>query len=122
MELKLTDCPACHGSLDAQAVCARCGADLTYLNQLTVVMQRLEAAATHALAEGRFDEARDLLDQAAAYERTPYNQALAAWIPTLAAEAEAEKASETEPETESEKPSRLEAVKQFFTRFRRGEN
>ncbi|CAM2008692.1 hypothetical protein [Acanthopleuribacter pedis] len=122
MTKSLSDCPACHGQIDEQHQCGRCGADLSYLHTLTHEMERLEAAATHAVAAKRFEVARTFLAEAAQYERTPYNVALAAWIPVLEAETAHEAAEAEAEQVQAEKPSRLDSVKQFFSRFTRGKD
>lgn len=99
-------CPACHGRFDENTCCERCGADAGYVRRLYAEMERLHIAAVQALADGHFDQAETLLNQARGYAVTPINDALRAWLPVLEAELAAE--------AESEKPSRLESVKQFF--------
>jgi len=64
-------CPVCRARFRDEAVCYRCGADLSVLLAIEAEATALEREAVNLLAAGRWIEARRAADRALALQYSP---------------------------------------------------
>jgi hypothetical protein len=64
-------CPVCRARFRDEAVCYRCGADLSALLAIEAEATTLEREAVNLLAAGRWIEARRAADRALALQYSP---------------------------------------------------
>ena len=113
-------CPACHNQLDEAGLCSRCGANCRYLIDLEAELDGWQHRAVLAIAESRWLDAERALARAQELETNDFNQTLWGWLQQLK-ELSLEDQDEAEPTEQqadsAKKSSRLDSVKQFFSRL-----